>query len=120
MVQRIAEGATSIYPAGLVLGIVTGTEGTKLRVAIGEYNKMIDARMAEINAANFVDGNGHPLDGSKAYKVHLPPNVPANNFWSFTAYDSQSRSMLQTDQQFPAVGSLTKGIVANADKSFDV
>jgi hypothetical protein len=28
--------------------------------------------------------------------------------------------MLQTDQQFPSVGSLTKGIVMNADKSFDV
>jgi hypothetical protein len=71
-------------------------------------------------AANFVDGSGDPLDGGNTYKVHLPPNVPANNFWSFTLYDSQSRSMLQTDQQFPAVGSLTKGIVANADKSFDV
>ena len=71
-------------------------------------------------AANFVDGNGDPLDGGKTYKVHLPPNVPANNFWSFTNYDIQTRSMDQTDQQFPSVGSLTKGIVMNADKSYDV
>ena len=71
-------------------------------------------------AANFVDANGDPLDGGKTYKVHLPPNVPANNFWSFTNYDIQSRSMDQTDQQFPSVGSLTKGIVMNADKSYDV
>jgi hypothetical protein len=48
VVQRIAEGATSIYPAGLVIGVVTGTESTKLKVAAGEYNDMIDRRIAEI------------------------------------------------------------------------
>ncbi|MGB5615849.1 MAG: DUF1214 domain-containing protein [Desulfobacterales bacterium] len=71
-------------------------------------------------AVAFVDENGDPLDGSKTYKVNLPPNVPEKNFWSFTIYDSQSRSMLQTDQQFPSVGSLTKGIKKNADGSYDV
>ncbi len=48
VVERIAEGATSIYPAGLVLGVLSGTETTKLQVAIGEYNEQIDARIAEI------------------------------------------------------------------------
>jgi hypothetical protein len=67
-----------------------------------------------------VDTNGAPLDGRKTYKVHLPPNIPAKEFWSFTVYSSQTRSMLQTNQQFPSVGSLTKGIVVNADKSVDV
>ena len=33
-----------------VLGILTGTETTKLKVATGEYNKMIDQRIAEIKA----------------------------------------------------------------------
>jgi hypothetical protein len=67
-----------------------------------------------------VDAKGAPLDGSKSYKLHLPPNIPAKSFWSITLYDSQTRSMLQTDQQFPAVGSLTKGLVVNADKSVDL
>jgi len=71
-------------------------------------------------ACAFVDAKGDPLDGGKTYKVHLPPNVPEKNFWSFTLYDTQSRSMLQTDQQFPSVGSLTKGIKKNADGSYDV
>jgi hypothetical protein len=35
-------------------------------------------------------------------------------------YDNQSRSMLHTDQQFPSVGSLTKGIKQNPDGSYDV
>jgi hypothetical protein len=71
-------------------------------------------------AAAFVDAKGDPLDGSKTYRIHLPPNIPEKNFWSFTIYDNQSRSMLQTDQQFPSVGSLTKGIKQNPDGSYDV
>jgi hypothetical protein len=71
-------------------------------------------------AAAFVDANGDPFDGGKTYKVNLPPNIPEKNFWSFTVYDTQSRSMLQTDQQFPGVSNLTKGMVVNPDKSVDI
>jgi hypothetical protein len=66
------------------------------------------------------DSKGKPLDGSKTYKIHLPPNIPAKDFWSFVLYDNQSRSMLQTDQQFPAIGSANKDLVINPDKSVDV
>ena len=48
--ERIVEGATSITPAGAALGILMLTETTKWKVAAGEYNKMIDKRMALINA----------------------------------------------------------------------
>ncbi len=50
VVQQVAMGVTSIYPAGLVLGILTGTEGTKIQVATGEYNSMIDKKIAEIKS----------------------------------------------------------------------
>jgi hypothetical protein len=46
--QRIAEGVTAIVPASIVVGLVTGTEKEKLEVGTGEYNKMIDKRIAEI------------------------------------------------------------------------
>lgn len=46
--QQLVEGATAIYPAGAIMGVVTGVEGTKLSVATGEYNQAIDARMAQI------------------------------------------------------------------------
>ena len=48
--QQILEGATSIAPPALVLGLITQTEGEKIRVATGEYNKAIDKRIAEIKA----------------------------------------------------------------------
>jgi NADPH-dependent curcumin reductase CurA len=34
--------------ASIVVGLVTGTEKTKLEVGTGDYNKMIDKRIAEI------------------------------------------------------------------------
>ncbi|MEX1131887.1 MAG: DUF1214 domain-containing protein, partial [Flavobacteriales bacterium] len=66
------------------------------------------------------DSKGNPLDGARTYKIQLPPSIPAKNFWSFVVYDNQSRSMLQTDQQFPSIGSQDKDIVINADGSVDV
>jgi hypothetical protein len=57
------------------------------------------------------------LDGSKSCSLHFPPNIPANNFWSLLVYDPQTRSMLQTDQQFPSISSLKKGIPINPDSS---
>jgi hypothetical protein len=71
-------------------------------------------------AAATTDSEGRPLDGSKTYKIHLPAGIPARNFWSIVVYDNQTRSMLQTDQQFPSIGSQKKGIVINDDGSVDV
>jgi hypothetical protein len=71
-------------------------------------------------AAATTDSEGNGLDGSKTYNIHLPPNIPAKQFWSFVVYDNQTRSMLQTDQQFPSVGSQKKDLVVNPDTSVDV
>jgi hypothetical protein len=71
-------------------------------------------------AAATTDSQGKPLDGGKTYKIRLPPNIPAKDFWSFVVYDNQTRSMLQTDHQFPSIGSQAKGIVVNPDTSVDV
>jgi hypothetical protein len=70
-------------------------------------------------AVAYLDADGAPLDGSRTYVVHLPPDVPAKDFWSFVVYDNQTRSMLQTDQQFPAISS-ARGAEQNPDGSFDV
>jgi hypothetical protein len=68
----------------------------------------------------FVDKDNNPFDGAKTYKVTLPPNIPARAFWSFTLYDNQTRSMLDTPQRFPRAGSQsypTPAAEANADGS---
>ena len=71
-------------------------------------------------ALAFVDAEGKPLDGSRTYRLHVPVNVPVNNFWSVIAYDNQTRSFLQTDQTWPSVTSRDKAFHINADGSADV
>jgi hypothetical protein len=66
----------------------------------------------------FLDADKNPLDGGKTYKVTLPKDIPAGKFWSFTVYDNQTRSMLQTPQRYPRAGSQTyptAAAVANPD-----
>ncbi|MOA07757.1 hypothetical protein D3C78_1274740 [compost metagenome] len=72
---------------------------------------------------SFFDSKGLAFDGAKTYKITLPTNIPAEKFWSFTLYDNQTRSMLQTPQRFPRAGSQsypTPAAVPNADKTYTI
>jgi hypothetical protein len=71
-------------------------------------------------AVAFVDAKGQPFDGAKTYRLHLPPSIPAKDFWSLVVYDNQTRSQLQTDQQFPSISSQKKGVAINPDTSVEV
>ena len=68
---------------------------------------------------SYTDSESKPLDGGKTYKIHLPPHIPVKTFWSLVLYDNQTRSQIQTDQQFPSIGSQKAGIVINTDGSVD-
>jgi hypothetical protein len=66
-----------------------------------------------------MDSEGRHFDGGRTYKLTMPPNVPAKDFWSLVLYDNQTRSMLQTDQQFPSLNS-QRGVQQNPDGSTDI
>jgi hypothetical protein len=46
--EQLATGITTIVPIGLVTSVAMGTTGTNTKVATGDYNKMLDAKIAEI------------------------------------------------------------------------
>ncbi len=60
------------------------------------------------------------MDGSKTYRIHIPPKIPAKRFWDITVYDNQTRSLLQTDNPYPGSTSIDPAIVQNSDGSYDV
>lgn len=67
----------------------------------------------------YQDAKGNWLSGENTYKINLPKDVPANMFWSLTAYDNETRSMIQNDLGRPLVGSV-HGAKPSKDGSFDV
>ncbi len=67
-----------------------------------------------------LDANGDPLDGNRAYRLRLPADVPAADFWSVVVYDPQTRSELQTGQRFPSRNSKRDALEYNEDGSVDI
>jgi hypothetical protein len=66
------------------------------------------------------DSEGRILYGEKNYKLNMPADVPAKDFWSIVVYDPQTRSMLQTDQEFPNKNSKKDKLTYNEDGSVDL
>ena len=41
------------------------------------------------------DKDGRPYDGAQTYRLHVPPNVPVDQYWSVTAYDRQTHALIK-------------------------
>jgi hypothetical protein len=67
----------------------------------------------------FRDKDGNHFDGGKAYRLRIPADPPAAAFWSLTAYDSATRSMVQNPTNDAAHASYDE-LKTNADGSFDM
>lgn len=71
-------------------------------------------------AIAFNDARGDPLSGDTSYRVTLPPDVPAELFWSLTLYEAENASGLATAaRRFPSLGSRDRP-VQNADGTTDL
>jgi hypothetical protein len=66
------------------------------------------------------DKDGNYLDGGKTYRLNVPGNVPAKDFWSVVIYDPQTRSELQTSQPFPSKNNKRDKLIVNEDGSVDL
>lgn len=115
------------FPGGEYSWVLDGASLLDVRAGFHFYATGITPAMAKKivgkgskYAYTYLDADHNPLDGRKTYKVHVPPDVPAKDFWSFTLYDNQTRSMLQTDERFPGIDDKRPGMVQNSDGSYDV
>ena len=69
--------------------------------------------------AGYRDSNGEFLMGENTYKLHLPPGIPAKDFWSVTLYHPDTRSLLQNGTFKPSVNSYDEPVI-NEDGSVDL
>ena len=63
--------------------------------------------------------DGEWLDGSKNYKLVMPPKVPVKNFWAITTYDLETASYLR-DIEPSSIDSNMKDVQMNDDGSVDI
>jgi len=60
---------------------------------------------------------GQSLDGDKTYRLRVPANVPARDFWSVIAYSVNTRTFVEGK---PAVSSNDTGMKKNGDGTVDI
>jgi hypothetical protein len=70
---------------------------------------------------NFRDGRGRRFRGDRLYRVRMPADTPARDFWSVIAYDVGTNAFIHNPQNRVGVSSYDKGKMAvNTDGSVDV
>ena len=68
----------------------------------------------------FKDVDGNFLNGRHTYKLHLPPGIPAANFWAVTLYDAETAAGVDyPGQAIPSINSMND-LQVNGDGSIDL
>lgn len=66
------------------------------------------------------DATGQFLDGGREYRLEVAEPVPADLFWSVTAYDARTRSQVLTQQDRATLGSVCDVLKRTRDGSIDI
>ncbi len=85
-------------------------------VSVGMMGRTVGAGQVYLEASK--DNGDQWLDGGMTYQLHVPPNAPVAQFWSFTVYDNETRCFVDTG--VAPDRSSRDNIVKNADGSVDL
>lgn len=101
--SQLDERAAWFYEAvGLSKGMTTRTPG-----------------QGQAYLSAYRDGSGRWFDGAKTYRIRVPANVPAAQWWSVAIYDVETRCFLDTRYDKVEIGSRS-GLASNPDGSVDI
>lgn len=85
------------------------------------YPKVLNEQAGTMYLTPFADKEGKPLDGAKTYRMHVPADVPVDQFWSLTLYDNATWSFIYTPQMLAGLSSFDKDkLKMNDDGSVDL
>jgi hypothetical protein len=85
------------------------------------YPKELTERAGTVYLAPIADSNGRPLEAGKTYKLSVPKDVPAKEFWSLTMYDRRTWAFVNNPLDRAGLGSFNKDTMkVNADGSVDL
>jgi hypothetical protein len=65
------------------------------------------------------DKDGNPFDGGKSYQLTVPANPPVEQYWSLTAYDRQTHTLIRNMPRASRSSQIPE-MQKNADGSIDV
>lgn len=65
------------------------------------------------------DKDGNPFDGGKTYRLHVPPNVPIEQYWSATVYDRETHALVRNMDRASRASNSAE-VRKNADGSVDI
>lgn len=68
----------------------------------------------------YLDDKGEWLDGKNSYEIIVPKNAPANQFWSITVYDNDSRCIIQNEQGKSDISSVMENVKVEEDGSVKI
>jgi hypothetical protein len=75
--------------------------------------------VGSVYLGSYKDKAGDWLDGANTYRLHVPPNVPAKQFWSITLYDVSTRTLIENNTEITDRSS-RQDLMKNADGSVDL
>ncbi|MBI9064365.1 MAG: DUF1254 domain-containing protein [Marinilabiliaceae bacterium] len=85
------------------------------------YPKKLGERPATVYLAPIADTEGRPLEAGKLYKVNIPKDIPAQQFWSITVYDDATWAFIDNPMGRSGLGLFnTPDMKMNDDGSVDV
>jgi hypothetical protein len=85
------------------------------------YPKELTEAAGTVYLAPIADTMGRPLEAGKTYKLRVPKDVPAKEFWSLTVYERATWAFIQNPLDRAGLDSLHKDTMkTNADGSVDL
>jgi hypothetical protein len=85
------------------------------------YPRVMSEQAGVVYLSPTADSEGNALEAGRTYKIRVPKDIPARQFWSVTVYDNATWSFIKNPLQRSGRGSPdSASMKANADGSVDV